>query len=490
MTEPRLETELISRFDRIVWRSITGFVLLVLTVFGFVAEFAVRSSADDSADVIQSLLGLYADPEGTPTGVAPDMLAGQLIEMGTPFAITRTAQIEDSDVMVYYLSPGMPAKPLEGLSGASAPSDARRMILMAFAERARWRYHIQHRRALSGLGDFDIYVVASRANILFAAGGLLIAATLLLPITAILTRRQARSAIRKTLQPLEYVTDETRGIHPDDLSKRVTTPTGQREITDLAATINRMLDRVEGAQGALKAFTADASHELRTPLTHIKARVQWCLNHERDTDEMLEAFAAIEHEVARTTRMVDDLLLIARGENNQLELDKRDFDLQVTLAEAEEVAHAMVSERELHIAAECTGEIIALGDVDRTRQIVLNLLTNAVRYTQDGSITLRCVTGNDNTVGIQVTDTGSGIPEDLTAKIFDRFYRVDSSRSRQYGGAGLGLTIAKVLAEVQGGRIEVQSTMGKGSAFTLWLPAAAQIKVAAKRTSHSAAATG
>ena len=112
-----------------------------------------------------------------------------------------------------------------------------------------------------------------------------------------------------------------------------------------------------------------------------------------------------------------------------------------------------------------------------------------------GLLIVEAKASNGNTLefvaaGIQVTDTGSGIPAALTSKIFDRFYRVDSSRSRQYGGAGLGLTIAKVLAEVQGGRIEVQSTMGKGSKFTLWLPAAAKAKVAVKRVSHPAAAAG
>jgi signal transduction histidine kinase len=482
MNEPRLEKELTSRFSRIVWMSLTGFVLLVLMVFAVVGELAVRSSADNTADVIESLLGLYADPEGTPTGVAPEMLADQLLEMGTPFAITRTAQLGDSDVMVYYLSPGMPAKPLEGLSGASAPGEARRMILMAFAERGRWRYRIQHRPVLSEMGDFDIYVVASRANLLFAMGGLLVAGLGLLPVAGIVTRRSAQHAIRRTLGPLDRVSRETLTIHPDQLSNRVTTPTGQEEITRLAESINGMLDRVEAAQRALKAFTADASHELRTPLTHIKAQAQWCLSETRSHDDVVEAFEAIETEVARTTRMVDDLLLIARGENNQLELDRRPCDLRDLVVEAQEVGTAMASGRDLQIRLAADTQTVALCDVDRTRQIVLNLVANAVKYTPAGSVTLSTVEAGDE-VGIRVTDTGLGMDEPSLPKIFDRFYRVDSSRSRALGGAGLGLTIARVLAEVQGGRIDVESRPGEGSVFTLWLPTVETVSEVGRRRS-------
>lgn len=481
MTEPRLETELTARFSRIVWISLTAFVAIVLALFAFVGELAVRSSASDTASVIQSLLGLYADPAGTPTGVAPDMLAEQLLDMGTPFAITRTAQLEDNDVMVYYLSPGMPAQPLEGLSGVTASSEARRMILMAFAERGRWHYRIQHRHVQNEMGDFDIYVVASRTSLLVAAGGLVIAGLTLLPITALLTRRNARNAIRRTLGPLDRVRRETSSVHPADLSRRVTAPTGQTEITELAGTINRMLDRVEDAQRTLKAFTADASHELRTPLTHIKAQAQWCIAAPRSHEEIVEACGAIESEVARTTRMVDDLLLIARGENNQLELDRQAHDLDAIAAEAEEVARAMAAAKELVITYESSGPVPALCDADRTRQILLNLLANAVRYTPAGSVTMRVVMGQAE-VGIAVSDTGPGIPTEAIPRIFDRFYRVDASRSRELGGAGLGLTIAKLLAEVQGGRIEVDSAEGSGSTFTLWLPNAPSAAETVART--------
>ncbi len=326
MREPRLGEELTMGFTRVAWAALTSFMFVVLVVFAVLSEIAVRRASEHSADVIESLLGLYADPAGTPTGVAPAMLADQLVGMGDPFVITRTTRADSGGGTVYYLSPTMPAKPLTGLSGTSAPAEARAIMLGALAERARWRFRVLHRHVESGMGDFDIYVVASRLPHVWGFVGLVGAAVVLLPLTALVARRGAKRAVRGTLGPLDRVTIQASAIHPDDLSRRIDSPTGQREVTELADGINRMLDQVESAQRAMKSFTADASHELRTPLTHIRARVQWCLAQDRSPEDVQDAFAAIGQEIDRTTKMVDELMLIARGENNQLDVECVSFD--------------------------------------------------------------------------------------------------------------------------------------------------------------------
>jgi signal transduction histidine kinase len=286
--------------------------------------------------------------------------------------------------------------------------------------------------------------------------------------------RGARQGVADALGPLERVTAETHAIGPADLGKRLTTPTGHAEVTEVAESVNRMLERVDRAHRALQAFTADASHELRTPLTHLRAQVQWASADGRSETAMRDALGAMEREVERTTKLVEELLLIARGENRQLALARVPFDLSAVVDEVREITEAMAQGRDLVVQA-LPGEprhLWALGDADRTRHILLNLTSNAVRYTPSGSITLT-VERNGIEARASVRDTGPGIAPEDVERIFDRFFRVDQSRSRDLGGTGLGLAIARLLAELQDGRITVETIPGAGSAFTLWLPGAA-----------------
>ncbi|PYP35537.1 MAG: hypothetical protein DMD48_14145 [Gemmatimonadetes bacterium] len=166
------------------------------------------------------------------------------------------------------------------------------------------------------------------------------------------------------------------------------------------------------------------------------------------------------------------MLLIARGENRQLALAHAPFDLQAVVEEVREITEAMAMDKNLTVRAESADRATAIGDADRTRHILLNLASNAVRYTSSGSVTF-ATRRNGTEVGVSVHDTGPGIAPEHVDRIFDRFYRIDQSRSRELGGTGLGLAIARLFAELQGGRIEVESKLGEGSTFTVWLPSPA-----------------
>src|SRR2546425_12879211 len=178
-----------------------------------------------SADVIESLLGAYGDSTQGRGGVMPTALADQLVRMGGQVVITRTTTSAGGMQQVYFLSPGMPARRLEGLPASASPDDVRQTLLAAIAQRARWRYRVLHR----AMGAFDIYVVASREPYLVALGALAAAAALLLPVAALSARRGARHAVVAALDPLERVAAETRAIGPADLGKRIASPTGQAE---------------------------------------------------------------------------------------------------------------------------------------------------------------------------------------------------------------------------------------------------------------------
>jgi signal transduction histidine kinase len=465
VSERRLSQVLKHRFSRVAWTALAGYAVVVVLLFAVAAEMALRRSLEHSADFVQSLLGAYRDSTTEPGGVMPAALADQLVGMGGQVVITRTRTDAGGMPEVFYLSPDMPARRLEGLPSAS-PERARAALVAAITERARWRYRVLHRV----LGEFDVYVVASRQAYLLPLGILTAAAALLLPLAAFVAARGARQGVAEALQPLERVTGETRAIGPSELGTRLTSPTGQAEVTELAESINRMLERVDRAHRALQSFTADASHELRTPLTHLRAQVQWASAEGRTEVEIRDALGAMERELDRTTKLVEELLLIARGENRQLMLAHAAFDLTAVVEEVREITEAMAMEKKLEIRAEPGDAIKAIGDADRTRHILLNLASNAVRYTPSGSVTFGTLR-NGSEVGISVRDTGTGISPEHVDRIFDRFFRIDQSRSRELGGTGLGLAIARLFAELQGGRIEVDSTPGRGSTFTLWLPA-------------------
>jgi len=468
MSERRLGTLLTRRFTRVAWTGLAGYALLVVVLFAVAAEMALRRSLEHSADLTQSLLGAYRDSTSEPGGVMPSALADRLVAMGGQVVITRTTTGAGGKQDVYFVSPDMPAKRLEGLPGSASPEDVRRALLAAVAQRSRWRYRVLHRAA----GSFDIYVVASRESYVVALGALVAAAAVLLPAAGYAVARGARQAVAGALRPLERVAAETRAIGPAELGTRLTSPTGQAEVTELADSVNRMLERVDRAHRALEAFTADASHELRTPLTHLRAQVQWAAAEGRTEAETREALGAMERVLDQTAKLVEELLLIARGENRQLALAHAPFDLTAVVDEVREITEAMALGRDLAVHATALPPRWALGDADRTRHILLNLASNAVRYTPPpGSITFALET-DGTMVGVSVRDTGPGIAPEHVERIFDRFFRVDQSRSRDLGGSGLGLAIARLFAELQGGHITVTSTPGAGSTFTLWLPAA------------------
>ncbi|MEO8452456.1 MAG: ATP-binding protein [Gemmatimonadota bacterium] len=470
MTEPRLGPALVRQFERQLWLSLATYGLLVTVSFAGLSELTLRRSLERSADLVESLLGLYADPGGERTAVAPAMLADQLVGMGQPFLITRTVAASDGAQTVYFLSPTMPAKRIESTaSSGSAESTAAELIRLV-TERSGGRYRVLHRH----VGEFDVIMAGSRVPYLAGLAGLGVLALILLPVAAWLARRSARRTVAAAVRPLERMIEETHAIGSpsDDSGARVTAPTGMGETTDLADALNRLLERVDRSRRSLEAFTADVSHELRTPLTHLRVQAQWALDGRRTPENLREALAGIVGSVEQMTRMVEDLLLIARGENRQLALERREFDLVPIVREVEEITAAMNQARPVVVVeADLSGPVRAVGDSGRTREILLNLSSNAARHTTEGRISFTC-NRRDDMVAIVVSDTGCGIDAADLERIFDRFYRAEPSRSRSHGGSGLGLTIARLLAELQGGRITVESALGRGSAFALWLPAA------------------
>ena len=273
------------------------------------------------------------------------------------------------------------------------------------------------------------------------------------------------------MRPVDQMTQAARAIgRTTDFSRRLPEPAQQDELGRLARTFNDMLDQLAEAYGTQKRFLADASHELRTPLTVIRTSVE-SLRRGMDADpvERDETLRAIARESERMGRLVADLLTLARADAGQ-PMDRRwlAFDSLVLEVYTQEQTLA----NGVHLELGEWDQIAVEGDPDRLKQVMLNLVDNALRYTpRAGTVTLDLFRRGEEAV-FQVRDSGPGIPAEHMPRIFDRFYRVDQPRTRGIGGTGLGLAIAREVAEAHGGRIEVESRVGEGSTFSLVLPIA------------------
>jgi heavy metal sensor kinase len=278
---------------------------------------------------------------------------------------------------------------------------------------------------------------------------------------------------RRALAPVDRITQTARSISAENLSQRLAVPSTGDELERLSATLNDMIGRLEGAFKRISRFTADASHELRTPLAVMRTTAEVALRHPGDGGEHRAALGAVVAEIERTTQLVDNLLLIAKADAGSTQL----ASMPVDFAAAAEEAHAQMSvlARAKGVALELLmpGEpVVVTGDREALRRVFLILLDNAIKYTAAGGVAEVAVGRNGTgAVGV-VTDSGIGIGADDLPHVFDRFYRVDRARSRELGGAGLGLAIARWIAESHGGEIVVASELDRGSRFEVRLPLA------------------
>lgn len=284
-----------------------------------------------------------------------------------------------------------------------------------------------------------------------------------------------------SFKPLEDMAAVTRQItNADDLSRRVPNTERTDEIGVLARSFNQLLERLERLFQTQQRLLADVSHELRTPLTAIRGNVD-LMRRMGDADP--ESLEIIQEEIERMTRLVGDLLLLARADAGGLPLEKQKVELDNLLFEV--YRQVRLLEKSVEVKVTEVDQAGIMGDVDRLKQLLLNLISNAIKYTPDGGTVDVSLSKKNGWAYIKISDTGTGIPAEDLPYIFDRFYRVDKARARSHsgqgqGGAGLGLAIAKWIAQAHGGNIDVMSKLGEGTTFTIILPLVLEPKPIAK----------
>jgi heavy metal sensor kinase len=274
----------------------------------------------------------------------------------------------------------------------------------------------------------------------------------------------------RKLAPVGWMAEQARRIGDRNLDARLEIGNAAEELTTLAASFNDLLGRLDQSFESMKRFVADASHELRTPLSVIRGEADVALSHDRSPAEYREALATILDESRRLSRLVDDLLNLARADAGHVQLQVQEFYFNDLLAECCRIVQTLAASRNIDLECRSGGDVPFRGDEELLRRLVLNLLDNAIRYTPPGGRVSAELEAEPDGVRIRISDTGPGIPADAVPHVFERFYRADKARSRQDGGFGLGLSIVKWIAESHRGAVELTSRAPSGSTFTVTLP--------------------
>ena len=275
----------------------------------------------------------------------------------------------------------------------------------------------------------------------------------------------------RVLAPIGRITGVAREIQATDLSRRIRLQGPNDELKQLADTFDAMLARIDAAFAAQQQFLADASHELRNPLAIIRTNADLALtDKDPQVDELRQAVVVVKRASDRMARLVDDLLALARRESPTFAIEQ--VDLGRAVSEASEEFLAPAEARGIVLDRAVAPGVVVMGDADALKRAVANLLENAVRLAPSGS-RIRLAVGSERGLAwIAVSDEGPGIAPEHQPRVFDRFWRADKGRSRADGGTGLGLSIVRQIAQSHGGDVQLQSKLGVGSTFTIWLPVA------------------
>jgi heavy metal sensor kinase len=406
--------------------------------FTRVARFCLQEKSDDPSLLNSSLQvfnvhgGMIASVNDIP-GI-PGILHGLR-------QVQRPGQKDYSDLLVS--APGKSPEPA-------------RALVVSVHEHSSLAYFV---RIISPLTEID----QTLSELLMAMG-------LLLPTIVVLTGIAGMFLARTSMRPVEAIIDTAARINAENLKLRVPVPATHDEISRLAETFNRMLENVDNSFSQQQRLIQDVSHELRTPLTILKGELEVALKSLRSAREYEAVLQSNLEEINHIERLVENLLTLARFENRQAVLDKKEFDLAALLRSVGDDMRILARQKQVTMDLRLPATLAVLGDENQLAQVFFNLLDNALKYTDPGGLVTVELRRQDGDCIVTVADNGMGMDAAELPLIFDRFYRCDKSRGR--GGYGLGLSIARSLVEAHGGGIAVTSQPGRGATLTVRLPLA------------------
>jgi heavy metal sensor kinase len=454
------------RFRLTAWYFLS--LAVILTLFGFGARFAMQTSIFDAID--HDLRTRIQDVQQfieRQMKVGPKQLINEFREQSMLGAGGSLLQVCDETGAVLYRSARLSEYPL----GLKQPCSANARIAYATDRMGHSSLRIASQAVTVQGKRFTIEVAEPmhefEESMERFQGMLLVAA----PLFLVLASLGGFWMSRRALAPVDRITRDARLISISNLSRRLEVPSAKDELQRLTQTLNEMLDRIDKSVRRMVQFTADASHELRAPLTLIHTAAEFSLRRERKPEELREAMRKVVRESERTASLVDDLLVLARADSGTDELRVAPVDLVTVSHNVYEQVLTLAKPKRIQVSIDAAEEAVSVqGDEQALSRLFLILLDNAVKYTPEGGQICFQVRTRDSHAEAIIRDTGIGIASEDLPHIYDRFWRADKVRSRNLGGAGLGLSIALWIVEQHGGEIEAHSEVGKGSEFRVRLP--------------------
>ncbi len=390
------------------------------------------------------------------------LLLDRYMEVLTPegHVLLRNNKLQGQDL-------GGPPFPGEGLANYHQRSYHQRRIRLADGTRLLLISHIH------AIGSQPLLIRLAYSSAPIEHGVLQFVSLLLLavPPALLLAGVAGYRMARKALQPLDKMAQRAETITASDLDQRLPVENPNDELGRMARVLNDLLQRLQNSFETLKRFTADASHELRTPLTSIRSVGEVGLQRLHTPEEYRDTIGSMLEEVTRLTEMVDGLLSISRADAGQVVLHRTTFSVLGLAREVVALLGLLAEEKGQQIQIEGDANLSVNADRVVLHRGLANIVENAIKYGPSASRISILVARTGNYVGISVEDRGETIQEDLREKIFERFFRIDASRSRQAGGSGLGLAIAKWAIEVNGGSVSLQPGQHGGNVFLVRIPA-------------------
>jgi len=439
------------------WTS--GLFLLILTVFGVYVYLSMASGLSAAMD---NLLALNASQIAAGLNIA----SGKLILPDSLFEIPESANLRGGDFTIRILTP----------QGKTLQEFGTYHNLPALLNQSFATYRDPASETTIRIYNQPVYdnnqlvaivqVAQSLDDMQDTLQRLLITLLISVPILVVVAGISGYFLAARALAPIDKITSTARRISAEDLSARLNIPVTDDEVGRLTQTLNDMLARLDDSFQRERQFTNDASHELRTPLTAMQAILGMIREKRRTPEEYEQALDDLNEETDRLRTLVENLLRLARGDKQNNNLFE-EVNLSTLLKDVADSLRPLAEAKNLTLNCKTSENLTVLGDSDELIRLFVNLLDNAIKYTERGEISISA-NQNEKSVVVKVADTGIGIPARHIPHIFDRFYRVEESRTLR--GTGLGLAIAKEIVRAHHGEIEVRSKIRQGTVFIVSLP--------------------
>lgn len=398
-----------------------------------------------------------------PRSEPPHVTREELFEHASYFPMKEYVEVWDKSETIFYRSPNLGQDTLA--HHASIPDENEDTL----ATVTTFRDH-DIRLLVRRTPDAIILVAMPTESVIEPVRELVRAFQWLGPVVIIIAIAMGSFLAKRSFSKINEVVETAKIITADRLHDRIPAHNAKDEIGKIVTTFNEMISRLDFSFRQMKQFSADASHELRTPLSVMRTQLETGLDAKASLSELKSIAANCLDEAIRMSAIIDNLLLLARADEGQDVIKRERVDLQRLVRETVDESVILASQKSITVTLKETQEAAVLGDELRIRQMLLNLIDNAIKYNRvNGTIDIS-LNREDGLSKIRIADTGIGIPESQIPRIFDRFYRVDKARSRALGGSGLGLSIAQWIVHAHGGSIQVLSNESEGTEFLICFP--------------------